>query len=144
MYKNNHKREEVEVRDRKEFRRLDARTSLPKSIENILSRTARFRCRYQTRGPRRHVAQHEALQHVATSRGLLSSFLSSSNSRTDKYRGSLTNCMLLFLEAARLVLDAMGSGMPVFFRVSATHWLGQSRPDEAGWKPSRHRDSPKP
>jgi len=32
MYKNNHKREEVEVRDRNEFRRLDARTSLPKVL----------------------------------------------------------------------------------------------------------------
>lgn len=40
--------------------------------------------------------------------------------------------MRVFLEVARLVLDAMVPGMPVSFRVSATHWLGHSRLDEAG------------
>lgn len=66
---------------------------------------------------------------------LLSSFLSgSSNKRTDGYGGSLENRMRLSLEVAQLTRDTVGPSMPVFLRVSATDWLEQSKPDEAGWK----------
>jgi 2,4-dienoyl-CoA reductase-like NADH-dependent reductase (Old Yellow Enzyme family) len=40
----------------------------------------------------------------------------------------------LSLEVGRWVHDAIGPGMAVFSRASATHSFGQSRPDEAGWK----------
>lgn len=72
----------------------------------------------------------EVLGHV---RDLLSAFLSSSSDmRTDKYRGNLANHMRSLLEVARRVRDAMGPGMPVFSRASAAYSLGQSRPDEEG------------
>lgn len=44
--------------------------------------------------------------------------------------------MRLSLEVAQLTRDTVGPSMPVFLRVSATDWLEQSKPDEAGWKVS--------
>lgn len=52
--------------------------------------------------------------------------------RTDNHVGNLANHMRSLLEVGRRVRDAMGPGMPVFSRASATYSLGQSRPDEEG------------
>lgn len=59
---------------------------------------------------------------------LIHQFLSPlSNFRTDEYGGSLENRMRLALEVVKAVRHEMGSGLPLFLRISATDWT------EGGW-----------
>lgn len=65
---------------------------------------------------------------------LLCSFLSpQSNKRTDEYGGSFENRIRLTLEIAQLTRDVVGPKVPVFWRVSATEWLEEVKPDEPSW-----------
>ncbi len=59
---------------------------------------------------------------------LLHSFLSPlSNTRTDKYGGSLENRMRLLLQVVSAVRKEIPEDMPLFVRISATDWV------EGGW-----------
>jgi 2,4-dienoyl-CoA reductase-like NADH-dependent reductase (Old Yellow Enzyme family) len=62
---------------------------------------------------------------------LISSFLSPhSNHRTDAYGGSFENRTRLALEVVDAVRAVWPEELPVFFKISATDWLG-----EEGWTP---------
>jgi 2,4-dienoyl-CoA reductase-like NADH-dependent reductase (Old Yellow Enzyme family) len=66
---------------------------------------------------------------------LIHQFLSpNSNTRTDRYGGSLHNRMRFALEVVRAVRERWPDELPVFFRVSATDWLGGDTDDpRVGW-----------
>lgn len=66
---------------------------------------------------------------------LIHQFLSPhSNSRTDRYGGSLENRMRFALEVVTAVRRAWPDTLPLFFRVSATDWLGGDTEDpRPGW-----------
>jgi len=66
---------------------------------------------------------------------LIHQFLSPhSNARTDHYGGSLENRLRFALEVTKAVRQAWPEELPLFFRVSATDWLGGDTDDERpGW-----------
>lgn len=66
---------------------------------------------------------------------LIHQFLSPySNRRTDHYGGTLENRMRFALEVVTAVRQSWPARLPLFFRVSATDWLGGDTQDErAGW-----------
>ncbi|MET0451785.1 MAG: NADH:flavin oxidoreductase/NADH oxidase [Mycobacterium sp.] len=66
---------------------------------------------------------------------LIHQFLSPhSNVRTDRYGGSRENRLRFALEVTRAVRSTWPEGLPLFFRVSATDWLGGDTEDERpGW-----------
>lgn len=66
---------------------------------------------------------------------LIHQFLSPhSNTRTDRYGGSLTNRMRFALEVVTAVRRSWPDELPLFFRVSATDWLGgDTRDERQGW-----------
>lgn len=66
---------------------------------------------------------------------LIHQFLSPySNVRTDHYGGSLENRMRFALDVVRAVRLSWPAELPLFFRVSATDWLGGDTDDERpGW-----------
>ncbi|MDR3663613.1 MAG: NADH:flavin oxidoreductase/NADH oxidase [Mycobacterium sp.] len=66
---------------------------------------------------------------------LIHQFLSPhSNRRTDHYGGTLHNRMRFALEVVTAVRQTWPAQLPLFFRVSATDWLGGDTEDErAGW-----------
>ena len=66
---------------------------------------------------------------------LIHQFLSPhSNTRTDQYGGSLENRMRFALEVVTAVRQGWPDGLPLFFRVSATDWLGGDTDDDRpGW-----------
>jgi 2,4-dienoyl-CoA reductase-like NADH-dependent reductase (Old Yellow Enzyme family) len=66
---------------------------------------------------------------------LIHQFLSPhSNARTDQYGGSLENRLRFALEVTTAVRQAWPDELPLFFRVSATDWLGGDTDDERpGW-----------
>jgi 2,4-dienoyl-CoA reductase-like NADH-dependent reductase (Old Yellow Enzyme family) len=66
---------------------------------------------------------------------LIHQFLSPhSNARTDQYGGSLENRLRFALEVTTAVRQAWPEELPLFFRVSATDWLGGDTDDERpGW-----------
>lgn len=64
---------------------------------------------------------------------LLTSFVSPlSNTRTDKYGGSLENRIRLPLEVARAVRKVWPASKPLFFRISATEYYEKGEKDEKG------------
>jgi 2,4-dienoyl-CoA reductase-like NADH-dependent reductase (Old Yellow Enzyme family) len=66
---------------------------------------------------------------------LLHQFLSPlSNTRTDEYGGSLQNRARLLVEVVSAVRSAVGEGVPVFVRLSATDWAPEG---EDGWDPEQ-------
>ncbi|KAJ9293906.1 hypothetical protein DTO271G3_7282 [Paecilomyces variotii] len=66
---------------------------------------------------------------------LLNSFLSpQSNNRTDEYGGSFENRIRLTLEIAEITRKAVPEDKPVFWRVTATEWLEEVKPDEPSWR----------
>ncbi|MDX1890530.1 NADH:flavin oxidoreductase/NADH oxidase [Mycolicibacterium sp. 050158] len=66
---------------------------------------------------------------------LIHQFLSPhSNVRTDRYGGSLQNRLRFAIEVTRAVRSSWPEELPLFFRVSATDWLGGDTDDERpGW-----------
>lgn len=66
---------------------------------------------------------------------LIHQFLSPhSNTRTDRYGGSLDNRMRFALEVVAAVRGVWPDALPLFFRVSATDWLGGDTDDpRLGW-----------
>lgn len=61
---------------------------------------------------------------------LINSFLSPhTNRREDKYGGSFENRIRFALEVSDAVRGVMPTGLPLFFRVSATDWLAESKND---------------
>ncbi len=66
---------------------------------------------------------------------LIHQFLSpQSNRRTDSYGGTLENRMRFALEVVSAVRSAWPPDLPLFFRVSATDWLGGDTADpRQGW-----------
>ncbi len=66
---------------------------------------------------------------------LIHQFLSPhSNTRTDQYGGSLTNRLRFALDVVTAVRYSWPDELPLFFRVSATDWLGGDTDDERpGW-----------
>ncbi|TFV59417.1 NADH:flavin oxidoreductase/NADH oxidase [Mycobacterium sp. PS03-16] len=66
---------------------------------------------------------------------LIHQFLSPySNTRTDGYGGALTSRLRFALEVVEAVRGAWPDELPLFFRVSATDWLGGDTDDERpGW-----------
>jgi len=66
---------------------------------------------------------------------LIHQFLSpQSNARTDHYGGTLENRMRFALEVTAAVRRVWPEELPLFFRVSATDWLGGDTDDERpGW-----------
>ncbi|ANE80434.1 oxidoreductase [Mycobacterium adipatum] len=66
---------------------------------------------------------------------LIHQFLSPhSNTRTDRYGGSLVNRMRFALEVVAAVRRVWPDTLPLFFRVSATDWLGGDTEDpRPGW-----------
>ena len=66
---------------------------------------------------------------------LIHQFLSPhSNIRTDRYGGSLENRMRFGLDVVRAVRQNWPAELPLFFRVSATDWLGGDTDDaRPGW-----------
>jgi 2,4-dienoyl-CoA reductase-like NADH-dependent reductase (Old Yellow Enzyme family) len=66
---------------------------------------------------------------------LIHQFLSpQSNHRTDRYGGPIANRMRFALEVVRAVRARWPEELPLFFRVSATDWLGGDTDDpRSGW-----------
>lgn len=66
---------------------------------------------------------------------LIHQFLSPhSNTRTDEYGGSLANRLRFALEVVTAVRHSWPDALPLFFRVSATDWLGGDTEDNRpGW-----------
>ena len=66
---------------------------------------------------------------------LIHQFLSPhSNTRTDRYGGSLENRLRFAIDVVTAVRRSWPDELPLFFRVSATDWLGGDTEDERpGW-----------
>ena len=86
---------------------------------------------------RRSVAAGFDLVEIHAAHGyLIHQFLSPlSNVRVDEYGGSLQNRARLLIEVVKAVRLAVGDGVPVFVRLSATDWAPAD--SEPGWDPEQ-------
>jgi 2,4-dienoyl-CoA reductase-like NADH-dependent reductase (Old Yellow Enzyme family) len=108
---------------------------LPSPAELDVEQIERIVAAFAESARRAAVAGFKVLELHGAHGYLIHQFLSPySNARTDQYGGSLENRLRFAIEVVEAVRQSWPEELPLFFRVSATDWLGGDTDDERrGW-----------
>ena len=109
--------------------------SLPEPVELTVTEIECIVAAFADAAERAAAAGFQVLELHGAHGYLIHQFLSPySNQRTDGYGGSLANRMRFAVEVVTAVRKRWPPGLPLFFRVSATDWLGGDTDDtRPGW-----------